>query len=231
MNTELDNFSDDDNYFELENADNKIEDEDNEQDLDNDSEESEEDIDDEYEENGNEEEGDDEIDNDYDNGYSIGYFTINDDKEVVESDEPRLIRLMEDSENYDEYGNFYDNMLDDVNSDEPIDETEYDEDSEMYDDPEFKTALYINSELTEFNESFQSIKNPYFALNALRDYLFTFNLILPHFDLPSGYDEWIFDVTLDNKSEYNKTKYICHIEILCGETDDCYSVNAGVYPK
>ena len=180
----------------------------------------------------NSQDDDEEEDNEYD-GYSIGYFTVNDDKEVVESDEPQLIKLMEEYEGGPDEYSIYDNMLDDINSDGYDDgENEEDEnEEEMYDDPDFKNAIYINSELNEFNESFTSVKNPYFALNALRDFLFNFNLILPHFDLPSNYDEWVFDVSLENKSEFVKSRYICHIEILCGETDDSYSVNAGIYPK
>ncbi|MCA9496712.1 MAG: hypothetical protein KC589_07220 [Nanoarchaeota archaeon] len=180
----------------------------------------------------NSQDDNEEEDNEYD-GYSIGYFTVNDDKEVVESDEPQLIKLMEEYEGGPDEYSIYDNMLDDINSDGYDDgENEEDEnEEEMYDDPDFKNAIYINSELNEFNESFTSVKNPYFALNALRDFLFNFNLILPHFDLPSNYDEWVFDVSLENKSDFIKSKYICHIEILCGETDDYYSVIAGVYPK
>lgn len=180
----------------------------------------------------NSQDDNEEEDNEYD-GYSIGYFTVNDDKEVVESDEPQLIKLMEEYEGGPDEYSIYDNMLDDINSDGYDDgENEEDEnEEEMYDDPDFKNAIYINSELNEFNESFTSVKNPYFALNALRDFLFNFNLILPHFDLPSNYDEWVFDVSLENKSEFVKSRYICHIEILCGENDDSYSVNAGIYPK
>lgn len=226
-NDELDDLNTNDNddidYFETENDQNDLNDDKDENDED----------DSEYEE-GFENSQDDEDDG-YD-GYSIGYFTVNDDREVVESDEPQLIKLMEDYEGGPDEYNIYDNMLDDINSGEYDDidggEDEYnDTDSEMYNDPDFKNAHYINSELNEFNDSFTTIKNPYFALNALRDFLFNFNLILPHFDLPSNYDEWVFDVSLENKSEFVKSRYICHIEILCGETDDSYSVNAGIYPK
>lgn len=232
-NDELDDFNTDDtDYFETENDQNYLDDEDEN----NENDEGDEDDDSEYEEDfENSQDDEDEDDGGYD-GYSIGYFTVNDDKEVVESDEPRLIKLMEEYEGGPDEYSIYDNMLDDINSDEYDDidseENEYDDtDSEMYNDPDFKNALYINSELNEFNDSFTTIKNPYFALNALRDFLFNFNLILPHFDLPSNYDEWVFDVSLENKSEFVKSRYICHIEILCGENDDSYSVNAGIYPK
>ncbi len=226
-NNEIDNElndldTNDSDYFESENNQDDLTDidDENEDDLGN------------FQDEEDEEEDDE---NEYDN-YSIGYFTVDDDKEVVESDEPPLIKLMEEYENEPEEDNIYYNMLDDINSDEYTDdESEEDktgeDEEEMYNDPDFQKAVSINSELNEFNESFTSVKNPYFALNALRDFLFNFNLILPHFDLPSNYDEWVLDVSLKNKSDFVKSQYICHIEILNGYSGEEYSVNAGIYPK